>query len=158
VNSLHLACIRRSDKDLLLPKVVFTSVTEAQGYYYRPREEEVFLEGHYYSGKRGIIEVSKSACSTADTLVHEWRHHWQWFNCPAPRVVGFDCTIPYREAIIKFFKSSWNELDALRFAYKFAPTEVTEMWIEWLVKERLLRAKHKPFVHLFEIRGERESL
>lgn len=134
MKSLELNWIRKYDKSLIIPEVVFSSLSWVAGQYYKPDNDEIYIDGVGYSMRFGLIEVSerqnKTDVDIASTLAHEWRHHWQIFNLPT-RTYNyywpheFDNS-DYDDMIIKYFTSNELEMDALRFQKKYS--SVCDEW------------------------------
>jgi hypothetical protein len=79
--------------------------------------------------------IGLCASRNAGTLAHEYRHHWQiesgykigasvWHQANADS---------YQRSIIRYFRSYWWEMDALKFQLKHAPDDVSLLWKEWLI-------------------------
>ncbi len=137
-SSMELNWIRKFDKSLINPTVVFSSLKWASGLYYHPEKDEICIDGKFYHLGCGLIEVSnfnnETAKETAGTIAHEWRHHWQYFNLPKEKV-GFEWPksyneLEYNEMIVKYFTLNPLEMDALRFQKRYS--YVYENWEEIL--------------------------
>jgi hypothetical protein len=139
LKSLELNWIRKVDKSLIMPEVVFSSLDWAGGQYFRPfHGEELLIDGKHYPREHGLIEVSTIQNATdweiAATLAHEWRHHWQAchgiefaeaFKWPHK----FD-NDDYDDLIVKFFTLNTYEMDAVRFQHRY--TKIHDEWEELL--------------------------
>lgn len=135
MKSLELNWIRKKvDRTIPMPEVMYFPFTDAGGRYYRPQKGWMF-DGDMrpHSMKYGVIVVSPLCSDNVEaTIAHEWRHHWQYFHG-----VKFDATpvnifqtMAYEKALVKYFKSSRMEMDALRFQYKHST--IHEAWEELL--------------------------
>ena len=134
---IELNWLARSDKDILLPEVVFDNDMEAGGFCMYPRKEEILLGEKYYPRDRGIIVVHSDYPGQASTLAHEWRHLWQVYNYGEPGECSWwdtESHLSYKQQIINFFKSDTREMDALLFERQKAFCEVVEEWYEWIIK------------------------
>ena len=84
--SLEVNWLRRFDRSLVVPEVVYTPTptsdgSEVGGYYVHPGKYEWMIDGKYYDGAFGILVVGTMYGDDAvSTLAHEWRHHWQLHN------------------------------------------------------------------------------
>jgi len=136
MKSLELNWIRNFDKSLFIPEVVFHSLNSASGKYYPPEKKGWLYDenGHPYLMRFGVIVINpnQSDKEVPRTIAHEWKHHWQYFH-------GIKFEIPptnlfnrysYMTAIVKYFKCSRTESDAIRFEYKHAG--MNEYWKEAL--------------------------
>lgn len=137
MKSLELRWIRGFDKDLLLPEVIFVFNPTYSGLYIPPMKKEKLIAGKYYPCDHGLIicsTLNPDIKSTAGTLAHEWRHHWQAYNSSLPcDYVSFDKYMDYKSAIKKYYSSSKRELDALKFEIQMAPTDWSKQWLAWLI-------------------------
>jgi hypothetical protein len=128
----ELSWLYKHDKFLPAPKVVFAPVVWCSGYYWHPCGGEREVMGSMHDGRKGLIVVSSaySDGDTANTLAHEWRHHWQWCNGVKFDHTEWDSASPlgYWGAIKEFFRNSRTEYDALMFSLKVAPTKLTREW------------------------------
>jgi hypothetical protein len=137
---VNISWLQRQAKDLPTPRMVVVAGPAWERYpacYYRPHKSEIFLNGRYAPLNSGLIVISESVlaedcCGMANTLAHEWRHHWQHFNFKhRTSVKPFDYSLSYREAIVRYYHNH-KELDALRFSHKAVPCELSRLWIEWV--------------------------
>jgi hypothetical protein len=133
IKSLELRWIGKQAKDIILPPILFIPRTIGCGAYFCiPRDSERLINGRYYDLSKGLIVVGEhnNSNETSNTIAHEWRHCWQFFNVKNAfkTVQKFNYKISYEKAIIEFFKSP-KELDALLFSHKFAPSPVSDDWI-----------------------------
>ena len=137
IRSLWFTWLRKEDKSLSLPDIVFADEPNRSGCYYHPDRNPVFIGANEYCPRRGLIVVgieSNDDEQIANTIAHEWRHHWQFHNMKHTPYASFDSSIPYQAAIRNFFRSDHKEMDALIFSHKIAPCETTEIWLEYLRK------------------------
>jgi hypothetical protein len=135
MKSLELNWIRNVDRTIPMPEVMYFPFTDAAGRYYNPElGKEIYdADGKPFSLKYGVIAVSsKFPELIEETIAHEWRHHWQFFN-------GFKFDVSpinlfkkfsYEEALIRYFATSKTEMDALRFQYQYST--VHDFWEEIL--------------------------
>lgn len=130
MKSLELNWIRNVDKSLVIPEVVFSSLSWAGGIYHHPKRGEILIDDKFYSLDYGVIEVPEKFGGYGPTLAHEWRHHWQHYNGWKfdqsylwPEEFNPD---EYDSLIVKYFTSNHHEMDALRFEYEY--TTIHEKW------------------------------
>ena len=137
----------RKAKDLVVPRVVFIegpALEEgASGCYYHPFWGEMveFATGRLISLESGLLVLPTAVDDEGiwgknglpETLAHEWRHHWQWFNQVHCRAATWTGRIPYQEEIVSYFGHP-REMDALLFSHSVAPSEITKMWLS-MIKE-----------------------
>lgn len=123
LSSLELNWVRNVDKSMVVPEVVFESLSDRGGYYLRPTREEVYIEGRYYDRQRGMIVIgTKYPRNFASVLAHEWRHHWQF--CHGWKYDGIGLSgvhADYDTGIRDYFWKSWSEADAFKFELAKAP-------------------------------------
>jgi hypothetical protein len=131
----ELNWIAKREKGIAQPLVVFENI-DAGGYYYNPEKGEILLNEKYYPLDKGLIVVDVSAPEEiVNTISHEWRHHIQFINGIEMEVIEWDNDIDnYEQNIIDYFTRSWTEMDALLYSNKYAPTECTLTWQQWIFK------------------------
>lgn len=138
MKSLELNWIRKFDKSLSMPEVVYSSIDWAGGQYFHPEENEICIDGKYYNISRGLIEISVSnnvsSKEISSTIAHEWRHHWQYFNLPYEKnkfkwPQTYDDQ-KYNKLITNYFLLNPLEMDALQFQKKYS--SIYEEWEEIL--------------------------
>ncbi len=139
LSSLELNWLKHYDKSLILPKVVFSENLEFSGCYYCPHNSETYIDGKLYPREKGIIVVNpiENMVGIAETISHEWRHHWQFFNMPEQdskewNSKGWDLYSNYNNAIVEFFRNSLSEMDALKFEITVCGPDHAEVWIKIL--------------------------
>lgn len=137
--SLATRWLQRLDK-WLPQSVVVVAQTRYGGFYVRPQAGEYWICGRPIDARRGIICISESAKSEeeAETVAHEWRHHWQFWSGWQYDNLSWDALAPrgYEAAIISFFTGSRSEMDALRFSHERSPSPQTEQWCQMLRNRR----------------------
>ena len=135
MKSLELNWIRNVDKSLVIPEVVFSSISWCGGRYHQPRKDEKYIDGRYYDLSFGLIEISSAYPETIEeTLAHEWRHHWQcchgWeFEYSFDWPETFDAE-KYDDMIVRYFTENNHEMDAVKFQYKHSSIHLN--WEELL--------------------------
>jgi hypothetical protein len=134
--SLELNWIRRQDKGLLLPAVVFADLENCGGYYVKPRRRETFIDGRYCDLERGLIAIStRWPDFQASTLAHEWRHHWQaehGFSMEESWGFDADWDADYDQQLRRFFRTQAIERDALAFQCRHAFNQKCDQTLEIL--------------------------
>src|SRR3990167_108469 len=104
--SLELNWLKKYDKSLSLPLVLFIEDMEHNGLYYEPQNREIIVENKLYSVEKGVLLIRLSDREDADvaaTIAHEWRHHWQRFNSSLYYDGNdFNSQILYKDAIIEY--------------------------------------------------------
>lgn len=131
--SLELNWIRNFDKSLVIPEVVYSNVN-AGGCYTSPVNNTIVIDDKEYDCRYGIIEVSIDHPEYADAiLAHEWRHHWQachgWnheYKYKWNHDNYDDDYDVYCNAVIQYLTLNPQELDAIRFQYKYS-----RLYEEW---------------------------
>ena len=114
------------------PVVVYgPSRPDAEAVYYRPWRGEVEVLGRFFPGDRGIILLAEPEC-VANTLAHEYRHHWQWHFGLRGVSTKFDPDVEYWAEIKRYFNDSALERDALFFSHQVSPSWASELWIAHL--------------------------
>lgn len=140
--------LQRQAKDLRTPSLVFTpSLPDAGGYFYHPQKAELLVDGKLCSLERGILLVvpCEDQQQEANSIAHEWRHYWQWFNMTRKfRSAVFHMDREYWREIKRFFKHP-RELDALIFSNRVAPSYTTDLWLVWTGHGE--HRKRRPTVH-----------
>jgi len=108
-------------KNVVLPKVII-----------EPDAGQPYC-GYYIAGV--IVVVADSYL--ASNLAHEYRHYLQdYYGCVRRAVaVNYEDTSceNYNNFIRRYYRSSWSEMDALRFERKIAPSDLSKFWLEGLV-------------------------
>lgn len=120
LKSLELNWIRKQDKSLVIPEVIFFPLKSYGGQYMRPQYNEVYDdEGHPHDMKFGAIIISSLfPDNVAGTIAHEWRHHWQTFNGWKYDGIGWHSKSNYYKEIYNYFTKSKSEMDALKFEHR----------------------------------------
>ena len=114
------------------PNIGYCDSKDYGGLYLHPHKEE--------SHNGGII-IPPSANGTiiiSDfddefqliTLVHEWRHHWQYWNGINSDSLNWQDKEDYYDELFNYFKSSWTEYDALRFEVLKTNSELSKWTLE----------------------------
>ena len=137
--SLELNWLKKYDKSLSLPLVLFIEDMEYSGVYYEPQNREIIVDDKIYSVEKGVLLIKNSFeredSDIASTIAHEWRHHWQRFNSTL-YYDGKDLNdeIARKDAIIEYYTKSVCEMDAFLFESRAINSPSGEMVKEWLVK------------------------
>lgn len=94
--------------------------------------------GHYTPQTATIVVVVRNYGMKLESIIaHEFRHHTQRELRNVPwQLVQFDPTVDYNNAIRKYFRSSWSELDALVYENKYAKCDYNEWWLKELVDDK----------------------
>jgi hypothetical protein len=135
---MELNWLRKGNKEIPLPEIVFECEKTVGGYYSRPARKEKEICGRFYDLSKGLISINPRYDQEfiLNTIAHEWRHHWQRFmGISNPNPSPFESAGNYDEDIVRFFKGSWWEMDALLFSIKKAPDETSMYWIDLLRRE-----------------------
>ena len=134
VNYTELNWLNKKNKDISLPLFVYQNNLPYSGCYYRPEKSEILINERYYSLKKGLIVMQPDNDDDdfmINAIAHEWRHHWQENNGIKLNSVRWDLLQgTYDQKIVKYFKSSYTEMDALLWASKIYPSEITDYWEE----------------------------
>jgi hypothetical protein len=134
---IEFAWLRRGHKEIPLPEVIFEEI-ETGGLYYHPDKKEVLINGVNRDLSKGliIIDPNHNDKFVLNTIVHEWRHHWQYFQGFNMGLVGapYRWRGNYKSEIQRFFKLNKIEMDALLFAIKKAPDDISLEWMEWVTQ------------------------
>jgi hypothetical protein len=135
---IELNWLRRGNKEIPLPDIIFEKIELGSGLYYKPEKSEIAIEGRFYDLSNGLIVISPIMDSpfTANTIAHEWRHHWQFISGIKSNPWSWNFGSNYKDNIINFFNSSSTEMDAFNFALNKAPDDTSLLWKDWLVKGR----------------------
>jgi hypothetical protein len=137
MRSIDLNFISRRDKQIPLPKLLFTEGYSAGGCCYRPWNGELYFQEKYYDLTKGLIIVNVEQASSIEAcLVHEWRHLYQTYafgiNDEVRSWKNEDSSSSYKQKIVSYFRLNWRELDALRYEIKITPNECNLEWANWL--------------------------
>lgn len=123
-----------------LPEVLFENI-DSGGVCWPRQRDEVCINGRYYNLEhRGLIicntEYADDDAWMLSTLAHEWRHEIQknMFEDKTTLHSSFSQDGDYKQNIIQYFSTQWWEMDALLYAWKMVPDEVSELWMRWLGK------------------------
>lgn len=133
--SLELSWLPNSiTKGLLIPQIMYVSGSSAAGAYYQTQPS---CSDWGDLRKRAIIaiDIVDDPDNIGDIIAHEYRHHWQLYKFGTSK--EWPWFIPkgqtYKQAIIRYFRGAWHEMDALRFECAMHPTDVNMQWMEWLL-------------------------
>jgi len=124
-------------KGLDTPRVVALENEHRWGGFYMRRERSrCVVESLDMDLKEGPVIALCGSCGPG-TIAHEFRHHWQIqsgykFRASVWQIKPNATLAEYRRCIVKYFRSFWWEMDALRFEIKHAPTELSLLWMDWL--------------------------
>jgi len=137
MRAIDLHWLWERDKWLPLPDLVYRQDGSGSGVYYPPDPSPFFLEdGNTIAGLNGIICVSPDHNDTeeavANTLAHEWRHHWQWHSGKpwTPQRWAQCSADEYLGNIAAYYLRSRMEMDALLFSVRAAPSELSSEWVD----------------------------
>ena len=129
-------------KGLSTPRVVLSNRIDCGGFYCNKTPERYI---HPWLGmdvsEAPVVAVTELAGSVAASLAHEYRHHWQWnnFGHRMRPSVWDSQNQDYKASIVRYFRTYWWEMDALKFELKHAPNDVSRLWWEWLMETPRLR-------------------
>lgn len=134
--SLSLNWLHKEQKDIPTPQLIIQEwpTWEVGGCYWPVgcdgNEEYQNIRNH-----NGTIFVNVSNSeSIEETLAHEWRHHYQYWQLGMAfkHITSWDSLrqhYDYKISIKKYF-TQWHEWDALTFAHHKAGNDTTESWLE----------------------------
>ena len=136
--------LTRKEKDLPVPRLVFSDMTEFAGLY-KPPSGPIEIGHSTLENKNGTIIVSTfDEAVIAPTIAHEFRHHWQYYN-----FISYDSDITnyyqyqkmysYNEIIVKYFTNSFSEFDALRFELSYDKLDSLGSWLS-LFNNKMLKS------------------
>jgi len=134
---IELSWLRKGNKQIPLPEIIFEKLSFASGCCYKPVKRELQIDNRFWDLSRGLIIVDPSFDDRflLNGIAHEWRHHWQHMmgiNVVSKWVSGVD----YKKEIIRFFTVNLAEMDALIYSIKKAPDDLSILWYEWIIKSR----------------------
>jgi hypothetical protein len=137
---IELNWLRKGNKEIPLPELLFEHTGLCGAYYMQPSREEVLIGNRFYDLSKGFIVVNPSNDDSfiANSIAHEWRHHWQYchgLSNPNPPQYK-DCN-NYEKSIANFFRGCWSEMDALLFSIEKIPDDISLYWMEILRKEKI---------------------
>lgn len=135
--SLEFNWLRRFDRSLVVPEIVFVhtplanGTDECGGFYQQPIDQEFLIGDKFVDAHFGLIVIGIAEPENiAETIAHEWRHHWQLHNGMPFDNVRWQADKPYEHAIREYFLRSKAEMDALLFSRKVAPNDMTLEWLD----------------------------
>jgi len=131
LNSLELNWIRKHDKSISIPEIVFTKL-DVSGCYYAPVRRELLLNETFVPLDKGLILVDLDDDAAESIIVHEWRHHWQHLNGQRYDGVSWSFQDDYDKELLNYFRYSKQEYDALIFQLRYSSSKVNEVWKEIL--------------------------
>jgi hypothetical protein len=143
-NYVELNWLNKKDKDIRLPRLIETNSNDYGGCYYPPGKYEIMIDNKFIPGDRGIIIIAETNDNKFHTnsLVHEWRHHWQTNKgIELDGLNWFELKGSYEQKIVQYFTGSKSEMDALLFSNKISPDDTTLEWLEWIRKSKILLDK-----------------
>lgn len=124
-------------KGMSTPRLVLLDATWCGGAYWRRTDNRCVPEsfGLDLDLREGAV-IALCASRDPGTLAHEYRHHWQLESGHqfGESVWQQASWASYKNSIIRYFKSYWWEMDALRFQLKHAPDDVSCLWWDWLME------------------------
>jgi hypothetical protein len=129
----------RVRKGMPTPRLLLLDTSWCGGAYWRKTEDRCVLEsfGLDMDLKEGAV-IALCGSKDPGTVAHEYRHHWQiesgytfgesvWQEASAET---------YKASILRYFRSFWWEMDALKFQLKHAPDDISRLWWDWLMEAR----------------------
>lgn len=137
MRSLEINWLRRFDRSLIVPQVVFAQQPRmanglnCSGIYLHPGKYEYAIEGKFYDGWCGLLVIGTADPADIPALIaHEWRHHWQMHR--GIEYDGVEWNDPraatdidaWEASTKRYFRRSRCEFDALRFEMQVAPTDI----------------------------------
>lgn len=139
--SLELNWLRRHDRSLVVPEVLFLPQPETNtgkscgGFYAKPENQEWFIGGQFVDGRFGVIVIGTDDPELIPgAIAHEWRHHWQLFNGmpldSARQYEGCFAGRTYEAGIKNYFTHFKSERDALIFQSRVADDWCADYWRE----------------------------
>jgi hypothetical protein len=135
MRSIELAAFSRRDKALPLPHIFFTDVEAFSGCYYHPINEPLYIvevDKVIAAGESAIVVSTLFGSDVGNTVAHEWRHHWQFYNGRQPETVRqFEESKSYRRAIVIYYQQH-HELDALMYSLHLEPDDTQKEHLEWV--------------------------
>jgi hypothetical protein len=132
----ELNWLRKGNKEVPLPNLVYCNLTDWSGVYYPRQKNECCIANSYYDlTTRALICVNENNVDEdgdfEEVLAHEWRHHLQRQRYKFAGAT-FNMEGDYKENIISYFHNNWHELDAFMFSFRKIETRATVIWFEWL--------------------------
>ena len=135
-SSLETKWLHRHAPWMPQPQVVFSTLENVSGLYYRPEHGVTLSNG--VDRSNGIIVVDPQRRSRLESVIaHEWRHHYQHFHGPYEKGPSWDylsSIYTYEEAVIKYFTLSCVEMDSFTFSMKHTKDVLDDFWLELIVK------------------------
>lgn len=121
-------------KGMPTPRMAIVDGADYGGAYWRKTKDRCVLDGLDVDLKEGGF-IALGTIRNAGCIAHEYRHHWQiqsgyrfgasvWRQNPGES---------YERSIVRYFRSYWWEMDALKFQLKHAPDEISLYWKELLL-------------------------
>lgn len=127
-------------KGLPTPRIVIVNRSDCGGFYCAQTKNRCIHPWVDMDVSEGpVIGVANNDNETAGIIAHEYRHHWQWLNhsgLMGRSVWSEPESLDYKASIIRYFRSFWWEMDALRFQLKHAPDDLSCLWWDWLMEAR----------------------
>ena len=119
-----------------IPRMVLLDESRWGGFYVHSTPERYVHRDFDMDLKEGGV-IALCGSTTAGTIAHEYRHHWQiqsgyklsgsiWMQSPGEK---------YESSIVRFFRTYWWEMDALKFELKHAPDDTSLYWLELLMTD-----------------------
>ena len=138
IPSLEFRWLPNSEtKGLTTPRVILVESEFCGGFYMGKTSERhvPVLDGEPLDIdlKEGAV-VGLCAIRNAGTLAHEFRHHQQreCGRLTESSVWNIAEGESYKQAIVRYFRTYWWEMDALLFEHRFGANEVNQLWLDWL--------------------------
>ena len=118
-----------------LPTVVFAPAPGCGGYFIRPRSGFYLVEDNQlYPVEYGLIVVStlEDDENFGSIIAHEWRHIWQYWHGWEYDGLDWVDSGDYDASIVRYFKSSVSEADALKFEVRYEHSHYHDNWLALL--------------------------
>jgi len=138
LRSLELNWIRKEDKSLVMPLIIFSNTEDYSGKYFDiDRNTELLVDGTLYSLNKGAICISmhhnKTDRDIASVIAHEWRHHYQLCHGIEYDSTDYKNCEFFEEKLIVWI-SSKAEMDAWKFQCKWYKPSYFDKWDEIIRK------------------------
>lgn len=135
MNLFELNWIAKKTITITKPVIAFENI-DYGGCYYPPSKCEILVNDRHYTLDKGLIIINPTETKEiVNCIAHEWRHHLQFMTGIKPESIEWDYKNgDYEQSIIDYFTKSKTEMDALLYSNKYAPSELSILWQQWIFK------------------------
>ena len=135
--SLEIGWLIRRHKQEPRVEIIFTELENYSGFACNPRPHPWCCDDIGIDAGRCVLLMANPTRDDEmfflNMLAHEFRHHWQRSRMKTEPVRGnFMDYDTYQAEIVRYFRSSKSEMDALLYSIDVAPDPAALEWLSWI--------------------------